>query len=235
MSYGFSAELWNRTRQRFLLTRFMSAPKRSFRITTPPMSRDWRPHCTPRATLPFDSYHGGRKTMSRILWAFVAACVVTISLNAQEPYPQGQGGAAPTTQAPPQAPRTPPAAPAPSASASAADKKVTYSGCIERQPASAAAVTGAANMPFSLTNASAAGAANAPVATSGTGAAASKTYRLDGTESTLSPHVGHKVEITGTIEEQPASPSAGAGAAGATPPAPRLKVDSVKMVSTSCP
>jgi hypothetical protein len=172
--------------------------------------------------------------MSKILWAFVAACVVTISLSAQEPYPQGQGGSAPTTQAPStQAPRTPPAAPAPSASASAADKKVTYSGCIERQPASAAAVAGAANMPFSLTNASAVGAANAPVATSG-GAGAAKTYRLDGTESTLTPHVGHKVEITGTIEEQPASPSGGAGA-GAAPPAPRLKVDSVKMVSTSCP
>ena len=178
--------------------------------------------------------------MSRLLWAFVAACVVTISLNAQEPNPQGQGTSAPTTQAPStQAPRTPPSTPAPSAAASAnADKKVTYSGCIERQPASAAAVTGAANMPFSLTNASAVGAGNAPVATSGNAGAgaASKSYRLDGTESTLSPHVGHKVEITGTIEEQPASPSAGAGAAGSPNAAgPRLKVDSLKMVATSCP
>jgi len=93
-------------------------------------------------------------------------------------------------------------------------------------------------MPFMLTNAAAAGA-GAPVATSGTGAGAAAgakaSYRLDGTESTLTPHVGHKVEITGTLEEQrPASAAAG-GAASATTPAGTLKVDSVKMVSTTCP
>jgi hypothetical protein len=30
---------------------------------------------------------------------------------------------------------------------------------------------------------------------------AKASYRLDGTESTLTPHVGHKVEITGTLED----------------------------------
>src|SRR5262245_1123790 len=153
--------------------------------------------------------------MSRILWAFVGACVVTVGLSAQS-YPQGQGGATPpdrqppTTQAPPAAP---PATQAPPTStqagrATAAEKKVTYSGCIERQPASAAAVTGAPTMPFMLTNAAAAGA-GAPVATSGAGAGAAAgakaSYRLDGTESTLTPHVGHKVEITGTLQERPAA------------------------------
>ena len=182
--------------------------------------------------------------MSRILWAFVGACVVTIGLSAQS-YPQGQGGAPtpdrqpPSTQAPP---ATPPTTQAPPTSTNAgratADKKVTFSGCIERQPASAAAVTGAPTMPFSLTNASAAGAG--AVATSGSaGAAASaaKSYRLDGTESMLTPHVGHKVEVTGTLEEQPASASAGAAASGAAAnaAAARIKVDSVKMVSTTCP
>jgi hypothetical protein len=82
-------------------------------------------------------------------------------------------------------------------------------------------------MPFTLTNASAVGA-GAPVATSGSTAA--KSYRLDGTEAMLTPHVGHKVEVTGAIVEQPASAAAGANA-----PAARLKVDSVKMVSTTCP
>jgi hypothetical protein len=91
-------------------------------------------------------------------------------------------------------------------------------------------------MPFMLTNASAAGAGS-PVATSGSGAGAAASakasYRLDGTETTLTPHVGHKVEITGTLEEQrPASGAAG-GATSAT--AGTLKVDSVKMVSTTCP
>lgn len=181
--------------------------------------------------------------MSRILWAFVGACVVTVGLSAQS-YPQGQGGATtpdrqpPSTQAPP---ATPPPTQAPPTSTQAgratADKKVTYSGCIERQPASAAAVTGAPTMPFVLTNASAAGA-GAPVATSGAAGAAAAgkaSYRLDGTESTLTPHVGHKVEITGTVEEQrPASGAAG-GASAANAPAGTLKVDSVKMVSTTCP
>jgi hypothetical protein len=93
-------------------------------------------------------------------------------------------------------------------------------------------------MPFMLTNAAAAGA-GAPVATSGSGAASSAkaSYRLDGTESTLTPHVGHKVEITGTLDEQrPASAAAGgAASASAATPAGTLKVDSVKMVSTTCP
>jgi hypothetical protein len=94
-------------------------------------------------------------------------------------------------------------------------------------------------MPFMLTNASAAGA-GAPVATSGSGAGAAAgakaSYRLDGTESALTPHVGHKVEITGTVEEQrPASAAAGGASASSNAPAGTLKVDSVKMVSTTCP
>ena len=183
--------------------------------------------------------------MSRILWAFVGACMVTVGLSAQA----GQGGATtpdrpdrqpPSTQAPPTTPPTPQTPPASAqAGRSTADKKVTYSGCIERQPASAAAVTGAPTMPFMLTNASAAGA-GAPVATSGTGAGAAAgpkaSYRLDGTETTLTPHVGHKVEITGTLDEQRPGAGAAAGASSASnAPAGTLKVDSVKMVSTTCP
>lgn len=178
--------------------------------------------------------------MRRTLWAFAGALVLTIGLNAQGSPSQGTDNPrrpAPTGQAPGTAA---PAPQAPSASASAsADKKVTLSGCIERQPASAAAVTGTPTMPFTLANASPAGA-KAPVGTSGgaTGAAsaaAGKSYRLDAAESVLSPHVGHKVEVTGTIEEESASPAAGAGAAGASSAAAaKLKVDSVKMVSTSC-
>jgi hypothetical protein len=182
--------------------------------------------------------------MSRISWALVGACVVTVGLSAQS-YPQGGGATTPdrqppSTQAPP---ATPPTTQAPPTSTQAgranADKKVTISGCIERQPASAAAVTGAPSMPFMLTNASAAGA-GAAVATSGTGAGAAAgnkaSYRLDGTESTLTPHVGHKVEITGTMEEQRSgSAAAGAASGSANAPTATLKVDSVKMVSTTCP
>ena len=200
-----------------------------------------------RPMLPFvGCFHGfpeREKMMSRILGAFVCACVVSVGVSAQS-YPQGQGGApTPSTQAPPtQAPATPPTSPtspqSPNAARANADKKVTISGCIERQPASTAAITGAPSMPFMLTNASAAGAGSA-VATSGAagGASAAKSYRLDGMDTTLTPHVGHKVEITGTIEEQrPASAAAGeARSAPSSTPAATLKVDSVKMVSTTCP
>jgi len=198
--------------------------------------------------------------MSKTLWAFVGACLVTVGLNAQA-YPEGQGGATtpgtqpPSTQAPPTTPpttQTPPASTTAGRANANADKKMTISGCIERQPASAAAVTGAPTMPFTLTNASAAGA-GAAVATSGNAgatsgnagaASAAKSYRLDGTESTLAPHVGHKVEITGTVQDQAGSAAAGVGAgagagasasASSNAPAARLKVDSVKMVSTTCP
>ena len=64
-----------------------------------------------------------------------------------------------------------------------------------------------------------------------------KTYRLDGDLDTINPHVGHRVEITasrpantpvGTTGRSDAEPSA-----TAVPP-PVLKVESVKMLSSTC-
>jgi hypothetical protein len=84
------------------------------------------------------------------------------------------------------------------------------------------------------------GSASSASGTSGSGAG--KTYRLEATDSQLAAHVGHKVEITGSIDEASASASASAttsetagtsGSARAT--APRLKVESVKMVAATCP
>lgn len=172
--------------------------------------------------------------MSKTLWvsSFVAsAFLVTASLAAQAPGAQEQGNP-PSTSAPSaQAPSTAaPAAPAQRAPASDS-KKITISGCIARQPEGQSAAAGAPAMPFSLTNAAAAGASG-PVGTAGasTGAVA-KTYRLDAAESMISPHVGHKVEITGTVEEQTASAGA---SASSTVTAPRLKAESVKMVAATC-
>lgn len=51
-------------------------------------------------------------------------------------------------------------------------------------------------------------------------------YRLDADDSKLSPHVGHKVEIKGKLDE-----TAGTST---TTMAPKLKVDSIKMISSSC-
>jgi hypothetical protein len=65
---------------------------------------------------------------------------------------------------------------------------------------------------------------------SGAGAAPSasravSSYKLDADDSKLAPHVGHKVEITGSLDQaSSSSPSS----------SPRLKVDNVKMIATTC-
>jgi siroheme synthase len=58
-------------------------------------------------------------------------------------------------------------------------------------------------------------------------------YRLDGMKSTLSPHVGHEVEINGTMSA-PASSSA--SGIDKTSPAgvPTLKIDTIKMIAETC-
>lgn len=66
-------------------------------------------------------------------------------------------------------------------------------------------------------------------------AAAARTYRLDADDSLLTTHVGHKVEITATLET--AAPSATVTGDPAPPPAAgasKLKVISVKMIAAAC-
>jgi hypothetical protein len=74
--------------------------------------------------------------------------------------------------------------------------------------------------------------------TGSTSASIASMYRLEGEDSQLTPHVGHKVEITGTAQSRAtASASSSAGGASASvssTAAPLLKVESVKMISTSC-
>ena len=174
--------------------------------------------------------------MSKTLWvaSFVtSACLATASLAAQAPSTSTQAPStpAPSTQAPSTAAPAAPAAPAQRAPASDS-KKITISGCVARQPEGQSAAAGAPAMPFSLTNAAAVGAGG-PVGTAGASASA-KTYRLDAAESMISPHVGHKVEITGTVDDQPASASAASAAGASAVAAPKLKAESVKMVAATC-
>jgi hypothetical protein len=136
------------------------------------------------------------------------ACAVTVALSAQAP------------SSPPQA-----------------AKQVTFSGCIEKAPSEAAAsptspAGEAARTSFILTNASPAGAG--AVGTTGAATPATK-YRLDVDDAKISPHVGHKVEVTGTVDQQAGSASSPSGAAPSTAAGPKFKVDSVKMVAATCP
>jgi hypothetical protein len=125
----------------------------------------------------------------------------------------------------------------PSSSAPQAGKQVTFSGCIEKAPSEGAA-TSAASPAFILTNASP--ASSSAAGTTGTSGSASAKpaakYRLDADESKISPHVGHKVEVTGTVEEQSSATatSSPSGATASTSSGPKFKVDSVKMIAASC-
>ena len=113
---------------------------------------------------------------------------------------------------------------------------MTIAGCIQSAPAAAAgggaaggAAAGGASAQarFVLANAKpAGGAAGAAVGTVGT---AATRYQLEGEEKTISPHLNHQVEITGTVQ-----PAAGGAAAGGAAAAPMLKVESVKMVAAKC-
>jgi hypothetical protein len=124
--------------------------------------------------------------------------------------------------------------------------KVTVTGCIQRgasdAPTGTSGTAGAAipDTQFILANAS---AGTSTAGTSGTtsppssAAAVAPRYRLDDdAASKVTPHVGHKVEVIGTVDEP--SRSAGAtGTSGATSTgaaAPKLKVDSIRMIASTC-
>ena len=141
------------------------------------------------------------------------------------------------------------------------DKQITVTGCVQRASDSGSSGTGgtsgtsgstsASSSKFILTNAMM-GSGGTSGSTSGTtgsstssGSSGSmKTYRLDTTDdSKLTPHVGHKVEVSGTLEEQSSttSSSSTSGTSGTTGTsstssanAPKLKVDSVRMLSSTC-
>jgi len=108
-------------------------------------------------------------------------------------------------------------------------EKITIAGCLERADQMAADGTLGTtldSLSFVLIN------VPAPTATSGkAGGPAStvKGYRLDGTVDMLNPHVGHKVEIAGRVNEE------GVNNAVATPiNGPKVKVESIKMLAETC-
>ncbi len=120
--------------------------------------------------------------------------------------------------------------------------RVTVSGCVERaQPNGSVAGTavGTSSSPntadrdantsqpldaFLLTGAS---------ATTQAAKGELKTYALEGHESELGGHTGHRVEVTGRLAP-PRSSGQGAGRAAATTGVQRIVVEAVKMIETGC-
>lgn len=159
--------------------------------------------------------------MRNILPVLFVASSLAVGVAAQGPPPQ-----APSE---PQQPATRSEQPAPSAQKPAttqAASKVTMSGCIQAAPPAAAAPGAPAAKPaeskFDL--ASAKVVSGEAVGTTGSAATATR-YRLEGDEKTISTHLNHQVEITGTV-----SPATAGGASAA----PMLKVESVKMLAAKC-
>jgi hypothetical protein len=166
------------------------------------------------------------------LGAFAAvACAMAVTLSAQTPPAGGAG----------QSPSQPPSASQPTQRSSDSNT-VTVQGCLEKATpgptgtsGAAAGASSASSAKFVLNNAMAASSSSSPTAgTSGSRPIASS-YSLDGDDSKLTPHVGHKVEISGTVESaRPSSPSSEPGAASSAAGGPKLKVTSVKMIASSC-
>jgi hypothetical protein len=187
----------------------------------------------------------------RVLTSMLAMCACATIAFAQA-TPQG-GAQTPGTTSP----QTPAQTSRPDLSA-AKTSAVTLEGCIQRNAPANATTPGATgtagsaagafvlvNATKSMGNAGAApnaaapatGAAGRPSA-SPSSAAIGPTYRLDAEDSKLSPHVGHKVEISGTVEEGSSANAAAAPSAAASNASsanvPKLKVDSIKMMAASC-
>ena len=167
-----------------------------------------------------------RKFWSGVLAATFVASVSVAAAQEQAPRPSSPGGAGAVGTAGDQAP-----SPARGAQGGAS-KSITVSGCIQNAPAATAkadaggaAASASSGAKFILAMKPAGGAAGGgAVGTAGSGGAK---YQLDGDEKTISPHVNHQVEVTGTLD----SAAGGGAAAGA---GPTLKVESVKMVAATC-
>jgi hypothetical protein len=141
----------------------------------------------------------------------------------------------------------------PSSSGNASPKSSSFIGCVEQSQRTATTESGAFVLSTPTPSTATAGmrkgtpddpASNAranvpPIDAGDTGQAEGKianVYVLDGSTAELSKHVGHKVEVTGTLKNTGTGPSASPASdpAGVPPAVPHLQVSAVRMVSESC-
>jgi len=138
-----------------------------------------------------------------------------------------------------------------------AKQKVVVTGCLMEGPSSATPAAGAAigspsdTMPgpkYVLTNATAApaddndapgptgttGATGGTKGTAGASTTPAQTYRLVANVSALTPHVGKKLELTGTLEPAGSGGSEASTGADANANSPVLRVQAGKVVAASC-
>ena len=165
--------------------------------------------------------------MRNILTAIVVASTFVVGVAAQghKPVTPSQQPVTPSQQPATQDKEPTTRAQQPPATAA----KVTIAGCVQAAPAAppaGGAPAAPAASKFDLANAKV--VSSAPVGTTEAASTAMR-YRLEGDEKTISPHLNHQVEITGTLS--PATATSGATATAA----PTLKMESLKMVAAICP
>jgi hypothetical protein len=134
-------------------------------------------------------------------------------------------------------------------SSTASDQKkdtITVNGCLETGDVAGGTVgtTGSATTAgdhFKLTHAmtgtaSTSSTTKPSTATSSTTGTSGSTYVLEGDSSDLRKHVNHQVEITGRLDMASSSTSTTSSTASSTMAnAQKLRVESVKMISATCP
>jgi hypothetical protein len=159
----------------------------------------------------------------------------TVVIAAQQP--------ATTTSPSQQPPAAQSSAPPPAASQPAAAdnaNSITVTGCLQLAPPAPTGTAGTAGdaaegQKFVLANAKPTG----PKEEAGTASTTpARTYRLIANEAALAPHAGKKVEITGTVDEQPTAPSgaapASAGAVASSTDGPKLNAVSARILAPNC-
>jgi len=185
--------------------------------------------------------------MTKTIWTGACSSIIVgAAVAAMAQTPTAQQNSAPST-----APKivvtgclreAPPAGP--DAAATAGTTGTAATGTTGTTGATGAArPTDAADAKFVLADASMSPAkadtGSAPVAAETTAAAgtssaagAPQTYQLIANGSALRPHVGKKLELTGTLVDQAASTST--ASTPAKPAGPSLKVESGKVIAASC-
>lgn len=168
------------------------------------------------------------------------AMAATVTIGAQQGPANPANTPPPDAAAQPGAQRTPPA---PSAEARTPNT-ITVSGCLQSAPATATAETrgpagagasAAAGPAFMLSGVTSTAAGDTKGGAVGTTGTAATSYKLEGDAKQLSPHLNHRVEIMGRVQSSSASATGAERAApGSTAAGPTLRVESVKMLSSTC-
>jgi hypothetical protein len=102
---------------------------------------------------------------------------------------------------------------------------VTIVGCVQPSDATATNADGVNDTKYMLTNAK----------SNSDDAKAASAHRLNASDATLSPEVGHQVEIVAVVDDPQPTPTGTSGSSSAKATAPKLKVEKIQMIAVRCP